>query len=209
MSNRKRFIAYFLVILFILSLYLAVKNLVNERSNIADIVGGSQVSKSQSVGTIFSTGLGSDEVIIWITPSSIFINPFETHSSNLSSFSVNKDDVPELFTQREQGMNAITARAFTYNKKNFIILANNKPDHGAYSVDFGAVFDLETGKNVYKTPFPIDARSPLLEFKEGELVFTSYPKECSGEAGYSRVSRESYKFNVDESRFVKFEEKCV
>lgn len=208
MFNRKRFVTYFLVVILALLLYLPVKEFVSEKLKVSSKIGESQVSNSQPIGAIFSTDLGNDEINVWVTQNKILINPFETQIGNLSSFSISKDSMPELFVQREHGMNAITARAFRYGQKNFIILANNKPDHGAYSIDFAAVFDLETGKNVYKTSFPIEARSPLLEFKEGELVFTSYPKECSGEYGYEKVFKEYFARNEGNDLFEKVKEEC-
>jgi len=200
---KKLLLVFLLVLLVTVVFYLSR---IKEKS----IETGEKSNKTETLGSLLTLQVKGKKVDILINNDIIFVNPFENVEGTLGSFEIIKSDSNCLFEQRENGFSFLRADVAEISSRSFLLITNNKPDHGAYSIDCGIVYDLENGESVYVSPNVINGYFPWLSFEGESLALSSYTEECNqGRGKYDGQLKELYEYKVSEGKFIKTEEKCI
>jgi hypothetical protein len=79
---------------------------------------------------------------------SIYFHPFETMIAGAKPITIKKDSYPKLFQQGIATSSAFTATSYENptDKKYFVKLSNNQPDHGGYSETYTLLIDPFSGE---------------------------------------------------------------
>lgn len=85
---------------------------------------------------------------IAVYPDEVYFQPFENVASPFKSFTILKTEYPKLFEQRVANLSFISAKDIVDEKtgKTLVIVSNNQPDHGAYSMVYQLVVDPTDGR---------------------------------------------------------------
>ncbi len=87
------------------------------------------------------------KVFLLINQDSIYFNPFETAVNNSKNILIDKKTYPRLFAQGVASSSAITTNGFDdpTDKKFYIKLSTNQPDHGGYAEVYSILVDPFSG----------------------------------------------------------------